>query len=116
MKFLDLVAQISEVDGLARLAAGRSLQASREYGVLEERHLGDVDVQRLRLRLGQCYLRLRRYKEAEELLIDRAQLLTLTAPEMTVLFGGLRVLMSITANPNTVSSPSGRRPSPTTFS
>ncbi len=29
---------------------------------------------------------------AEELLIDRAQLLTLTAPEMTVLLGGLRVL------------------------
>ena len=29
---------------------------------------------------------------SEELLIDRAQLLTLTAPEMTVLVGGLRVL------------------------
>lgn len=29
---------------------------------------------------------------SEELLIDKAQLLTLTAPEMTVLFGGLRVL------------------------
>ena len=31
-------------------------------------------------------------RPAEELLIDRAQLLTLTAPEMTVLIGGLRVL------------------------
>jgi catalase-peroxidase len=30
--------------------------------------------------------------QAEELLVDRAQLLTLTAPEMTVLVGGLRVL------------------------
>jgi catalase-peroxidase len=30
--------------------------------------------------------------KAEELLLDRAQLLTLTAPEMTVLVGGLRVL------------------------
>lgn len=30
--------------------------------------------------------------KAEEMLIDRAQLLTLTAPEMTVLVGGLRVL------------------------
>ena len=30
----------------------------------------------------------------EELLIDRAQLLTLTAPEMTVLLGGLRVLFN----------------------
>jgi len=31
-------------------------------------------------------------QRAEELLIDRAQLLTLTAPEMTVLIGGMRVL------------------------
>ncbi len=31
-------------------------------------------------------------RSAEELLIDRAQLLTLTAPEMTALLGGLRVL------------------------
>ena len=31
-------------------------------------------------------------RAAEELLVDRAQLLTLTAPEMTVLVGGLRVL------------------------
>ena len=31
-------------------------------------------------------------RSAEELLVDRAQLLTLTAPEMTVLLGGLRVL------------------------
>ncbi len=29
---------------------------------------------------------------AEEMLIDRAQLLTLTAPEMTVLVGGMRAL------------------------
>ncbi len=34
---------------------------------------------------------------AEELLIDRAQLLTLTAPEMTVLVGGLRVLGATTS-------------------
>ncbi len=31
-------------------------------------------------------------RPAEDLLVDRAQLLTLTAPEMTVLVGGLRVL------------------------
>ena len=31
-------------------------------------------------------------RSAEELLVDRANLLTLTAPEMTVLLGGLRVL------------------------
>ncbi len=45
---------------------------------------------------------------AEALLVDRAQLLTLTAPEMTVLVGGLRVL-----NANAGQSPHGvltRRP------
>jgi catalase-peroxidase len=31
-------------------------------------------------------------RPAEELLVDRAQLLTLTAPEMTVLVGGMRAL------------------------
>jgi catalase-peroxidase len=38
------------------------------------------------------YLKARFTVAAEELLLDRAQLLTLTAPEMTVLIGGLRVL------------------------
>jgi catalase-peroxidase len=38
------------------------------------------------------YLKTKYTVPAEELLIDRAQLLTLTAPEMTVLVGGLRVL------------------------
>jgi catalase-peroxidase len=38
------------------------------------------------------YLRSGQVQSAEELLVDRAQLLTLTAPEMTVLIGGLRVL------------------------
>jgi catalase-peroxidase len=38
------------------------------------------------------YLKAKFTISAEELLIDRAQLLTLTAPEMTVLVGGLRVL------------------------
>jgi catalase-peroxidase len=38
------------------------------------------------------YLRGEHRLPAEALLIDRAQLLTLTAPEMTVLVGGLRVL------------------------
>jgi len=40
--------------------------------------------------------------KAEELLVDRAQLLTLTAPEMTVLVGGMRVL-----NANFGKSPHG---------
>ena len=37
-------------------------------------------------------------RPAEELLIDRAHLLTLTAPEMTVLIGGMRVLDANSAN------------------
>ena len=45
---------------------------------------------------------------AEELLIDRAQLLTLTAPEMTVLIGGMRVL-----NANFGNSPHGVFTKPT---
>jgi catalase-peroxidase len=38
------------------------------------------------------YLRAELSVSAEEMLVDKAQLLTLTAPEMTVLVGGLRVL------------------------
>jgi catalase-peroxidase len=38
------------------------------------------------------YLRRKFAVSAEELLVDKAHLLTLTAPEMTVLLGGLRVL------------------------
>ena len=38
------------------------------------------------------YLKAKYAVSAEELLVDRAQLLTLTAPEMTVLIGGMRVL------------------------
>jgi catalase-peroxidase len=38
------------------------------------------------------YSRLGNGKPAEELLVDKAHLMTLTAPEMTVLVGGLRVL------------------------
>ena len=38
------------------------------------------------------YLKTKFSVSSEELLVDRAQLLTLTAPEMTVLLGGMRVL------------------------
>lgn len=48
------------------------------------------------------YMKTRYTVSAEELLVDRAQLLTLTAPEMTVLVGGLRVL-----NANYQKSPYG---------
>ncbi len=48
------------------------------------------------------YLKTKFAVSAEELLVDRAQLLKLTAPEMTVLIGGLRVL-----NANFGQSPHG---------
>ena len=38
------------------------------------------------------YLKPRHMASAEEMLVDKAQLLTLTAPEMTALLGGMRVL------------------------
>ena len=38
------------------------------------------------------YLKIKYMRSTEEMLIDRAQLLTLTPPEMTVLIGGMRVL------------------------
>ena len=38
------------------------------------------------------YLKEKHTSSAEEMLVDKAQLLTLTSPEMTVLVGGLRVL------------------------
>ena len=38
------------------------------------------------------YLKSRHIASAEEMLVDKAQLLTLTAPELTVLIGGMRVL------------------------
>jgi catalase-peroxidase len=48
------------------------------------------------------YLKAKYSVTAEELLVDKAQLLTLTAPEMTVLVGGMRVL-----NANFGQSPHG---------
>ena len=48
------------------------------------------------------YLKARFSVSSADLLVDRAQLLTLTAPEMTVLIGGLRVL-----NINTGQAPHG---------
>ncbi len=38
------------------------------------------------------YLRVGQHKRAEELLLDKAELLNLSAPEMTVLIGGMRAL------------------------
>ncbi len=46
------------------------------------------------------YLSGKQFMMPEEAMVDRAQLLTLTAPEMTVLIGGLRVLGANAANAN----------------
>ena len=51
------------------------------FGVLEPKADGFRNYQKTRYAVS-----------SEELLVDRAQLLTLTAPEMTVLVGGMRVL------------------------
>ncbi len=45
----------------------------------------------------------------EALLVDKAQLLTLTAPEMTVLVGGMRALNANYRRRRTACSPTGRR-------
>jgi catalase-peroxidase len=51
------------------------------------------------------FLKGKHYVPAEALLIDKAQLLTLTAPEMTVLVGGMRVLNgAFTKRPETLSN------------
>jgi catalase-peroxidase len=59
------------------------------------------------------YIKARTHTVGEELLIDKAQLLTLTAPEMTVLVGGMRVLNTnfdgsqhgvFTTNPETLTN------------
>ena len=59
------------------------------------------------------YLRDEHQLPAEELLLDRSQLLTLTAPEMTVLIGGMRALNAnagqskhgvLTSNPGTLTN------------
>ncbi|BCH61385.1 catalase/peroxidase HPI [Agrobacterium vitis] len=57
------------------------------------------------------YLSGHQFMKPEEALVDRAQLLTLTAPEMTVLIGGLRVLKAgqpehgvLTRNPETLTN------------
>ncbi|MCF1445521.1 MULTISPECIES: catalase/peroxidase HPI [Rhizobium/Agrobacterium group] len=57
------------------------------------------------------YLSGHQFMKPEEALVDRARLLTLTAPEMTVLIGGLRVLKAgqpehgvLTRNPETLTN------------
>ncbi|MBN2565498.1 MAG: catalase/peroxidase HPI [Candidatus Eisenbacteria bacterium] len=64
-----------------RTDASQEQTDAASFGVLEPAADGFRNYQKARYSV-----------RAEELLVDRAQLLTLTAPEMTVLLGGMRVL------------------------
>jgi catalase-peroxidase len=80
-----------------RMDASQEQTDAASFAVLEPKADGFRNYQKTRYAVS-----------AEELLVDKAQLLTLTAPEMTVLVGGMRVL-----NANFKGSPHGvftRRP------
>jgi catalase-peroxidase len=64
-----------------RMDASQDQTDIRSFAVLEPKADGFRNYQKTQFSVS-----------AEEMLLDRAQLLTLTAPEMTVLIGGLRVL------------------------
>ncbi|MBM3142161.1 MAG: catalase/peroxidase HPI [Chloroflexi bacterium] len=64
-----------------RMDASREQTDVDSFAVLEPKADGFRNYQKARYSVS-----------AEELLVDKAQLLTLTAPEMTVLIGGMRVL------------------------
>ncbi len=64
-----------------RMDASQDQTDAASFDVLEPKADGFRNYQKARYAVS-----------AEEMLIDRAQLLTLTAPEMTVLIGGMRVL------------------------
>jgi len=64
-----------------RMDASQEQTDAASFAVLEPKADGFRNYQKARFAIS-----------AEEMLIDRAQLLTLTAPEMTVLIGGMRVL------------------------
>jgi catalase-peroxidase len=64
-----------------RMDASQEQTDAASFAVLEPKADGFRNFQKTRYAVS-----------AEELLVDKAQLLTLTAPEMTVLMGGMRVL------------------------
>jgi len=64
-----------------RMEASQDQTDAASFAVLEPKADGFRNFQKARYAVS-----------AEELLVDKAQLLTLTAPEMTVLVGGMRVL------------------------
>ncbi|MCP1714306.1 catalase-peroxidase [Methanocalculus alkaliphilus] len=75
-----------------RMDASEEQTDAESFAVLEPKADGFRNYQKTRYAVS-----------SEELLVDRAQLLTLTAPEMTVLLGGMRVLdTNVNQNPHGV--------------
>jgi catalase-peroxidase len=80
----------------AAKAAGRSIEVpfapGRTDALLEQTDVESFDVLEPKADGFRNYLQVQFNVPTEELLVDRSQLLGLSAPEMTVLVGGLRVL------------------------
>ncbi len=80
----------------AAKAGGNSIEVpftpGRTDALVEQTDVQSVDILEPVVDGFRNYQRTKFTVPAEELLVDRAQLLTLSAPEMTVLIGGLRVL------------------------
>ncbi len=83
---VEAAAKAAGHDVIVPFAPGRT-DASQEQTDVEAFEVLEPTADGFRNYLGKGHVR-----PAEELLLDRAQLLTLSAPEMTVLVGGLRVL------------------------
>src|SRR5690606_38843150 len=83
---VEQAAKAAGVDAAIPFAPGR-MDAAQEQTDVES-----FDALKPRADGFRNYLSGRQFMKPEEALVDRAQLLTLTAPEMTVLVGGLRVL------------------------
>jgi catalase-peroxidase len=80
----------------AAMAAGREIEVpftpGRTDATAEQTDAASFDVLEPKADGFRNYLQVRFSVPTEEMLVDRAQLLNLSAPEMTVLVGGMRVL------------------------
>ncbi len=86
------VAAVEKAADAAGHAVAVPFTAGRMDASQEQTDVHSVDALELKADGFRNYLRAGQARAASELLVDRAQLLTLTAPEMTVLVGGMRVL------------------------
>ena len=86
------VAAVENAAAAAGHAVNVPFTAGRMDASQEQTDVHSGDALELKADGFRNYLRAGQARAASELLVDRAQLLTLTAPEMTVLVGGMRVL------------------------